>query len=344
MKIFNNWQIIAKGWYLVCPSQEILANQIKSFDLCGQRIAIFRRGDGQLSALSAYCPHLGTDLGLGWVEGDWVRCRFHHWAFDGKGECRQIPCQSAIPPQAKLSAYATAEAYDFIWIYPDAVAPFGVPEFDELKGKQVVTQADRPLYRPCHHHICMMNGIDVQHLGTVHGLDIAMDLEVKPDSSGQCLDFTLTGIVPETTWQERFLKSFLGPTYSYSMRYAQGCIGLLTLCKNVRLLPPLYMFYAYLPEPHYTSAGLDVTQSRVKVWPIYVTEKRSGFIGKLTSWILLLLTRLAYYRLRGEDGEIYENIQFRANLLLPIDAPLKIYMDYVNQLEPSVWSHSEKVH
>lgn len=338
MKIFNNWKIIAKGWYIACPSREVAIGQVRSLDLCGQRLTLFRGEDGQIRALRAHCPHLGTDLGLGWVEGNYIRCRFHHWAFDGTGHCQGIPCQSEIPAWAKLPAYATAELYGFIWIYPDRTAPFGVPEFDELKGKKLVTQADQPLYRSCHHHICMMNGIDVQHLSTVHGLNIEMQLEVKPDRSGQFLDFTLTGAVPQVTLQERLIKSILGPTYGYSMRYAQGCIGLLTLCRNVRFLPPLYMLYAYQPELQNTPKGLDEAGSRARIWPIYVTEHRPGLFGFLISWVLLLLTRLAYYRLRGEDGEIYDNIRFDPHLL-PIDEPLKQYMNYVNQLEPSRWSH-----
>jgi len=339
MEIFNNWKIIAKGWYIACPSRDIAIGRVKSLDLCGQRLALFRAENGQVYALNAYCPHLGTDLGLGFVEGQSIRCRFHHWAFDGTGHCQGIPCQTEIPSWAKVPSYATAEAYGFIWVYPDRVAPFPVPEFDQLKGKAMVTQADRPLSRSCHHHICMMNGIDVQHLSTVHGLTIEMNLDIAPDPSGHCLDFTLTGSVPQTTLQERLLYFFLGPTYSYSMRYAQGCIGLLTLCKNVKLLPPLYMLYAYQPQLNQTPDRLHQSPSRTQIWPIYVTERRSGLLGFFVSQFLLLLTRLAYYRLRGEDGEIYDNIQFHPHLLA-IDRPLKVYRDYVNQLEPSGWSQS----
>lgn len=84
MKIFNNWDVVAKGWYIACPSRDLLRCQAKSLDICGQKIVVFRGQDGTVRALDAYCPHLGTDLGIGRVDGNLIRCFFHHWAFDGE--------------------------------------------------------------------------------------------------------------------------------------------------------------------------------------------------------------------------------------------------------------------
>ena len=132
MQIFNNWNVVAKGWYLACASQEIPRKIVKSVELCGQRITIFRSEDGEVHALDAFCPHLGTDLGIGHVDGNLLRCAFHHWGFDQDGICKDIPCQSEIPKKAKVESYATAEKYGFIWIYPQANAPENLVEFDEF--------------------------------------------------------------------------------------------------------------------------------------------------------------------------------------------------------------------
>jgi phenylpropionate dioxygenase-like ring-hydroxylating dioxygenase large terminal subunit len=328
MQIFNNWNVIAKGWYIACASRAVLIGQAQSLEICGQRIVVFRDADGQVHALDAYCPHLGTDLGIGAVAGNWIRCAFHQWAFDGTGKCQDIPCQRDIPSSARLQSYATAEKYGFIWIYPDAKAPEGVAEFDELRGKAIVALSDRPFERSCHHHICMMNGIDAQHLKTIHHLDIRMELSLHQNQSATQIDFTMRGQFPHTTWRERLGQKILGATYEYSMRYAHGCLGLLTMMKQVRLFPPLHMIYAYTP----------VAPGRTRIQPIYVTENRPGVIGWCVSQALLLCTRLAYYMLRDEDGQIYDNIHFHPNVLLPIDRPLVQYMEYVNRLQPSRWS------
>ncbi|MBE9063698.1 aromatic ring-hydroxylating dioxygenase subunit alpha [cf. Phormidesmis sp. LEGE 11477] len=326
--IFNNPEIVAKGWYIVCPSRQLAKGKIKSFDLCAQRIAVFRGQDGKVRALEAYCPHMGTDLGIGDVVGNQARCFFHHWAFDETGQCRDIPCQKHIPAAAKLQSYATEEKYGFIWVYPNAIAPTPVADFDELKGKETVAKADKPLIRNCHHHICMMNGIDAQHLNTVHHLSVDLELSLERDTHRNTIDFTLSGDMPNNNWYARLGRRFLGDRYAYSMRYAHGCIGLLTMMKDVRFLPPLHMLYAYVPLP----------DGSTRIQPVYVTQKRKGPIGWIKNNLLLLLTRLCYYALRGEDGKIYDNIQFTAQNLLSIDQPLVEYMRYINQLVPSAWS------
>ena len=328
MKVFNNWDIVAKGWYIVCPSQEIRQYKAKSFLICGQRIVFFRGQDNKIRALDAYCPHLGTDLAIGKVDGNLIRCFFHHWGFDSEGKCQDIPCQSKIPEKAKLQSYATDEKYGFIWVYPDEKAPEAVAEFDELKNKSLVTAYDKAFERNCHHHICMMNGIDAQHLQTVHKLNIKMDLSLQENKSGNMIDFTLSGEFPRTTFREKIARRILGNYYEYTMRYADGCIGLLTIMKKVRFIPCLHMIYAYTP--------LDNNQTRIQ--PIYITKKRKGIIGWFISRFLLLMTKLAYYFLRGEDGMIYDNIRFNPNAILNIDEPLFKYMSYVNKLQPSIWS------
>ncbi|MEL6491944.1 MAG: aromatic ring-hydroxylating dioxygenase subunit alpha [Cyanobacteria bacterium J06621_3] len=326
--IFNNPNVVAKGWYIACPSHKLAKKQIQSFDICGQRIAVFRGEDSQVRALEAYCPHMGTDLGIGSVVGNQARCFFHHWSFNSAGQCTDIPCQSHIPAAARLQPYATEEKYGFIWVYPEAIAPKPIAEFDELKGKQIISQSDRPLTRNCHHHICMMNGIDAQHLNTVHKLSVDMNLSLNQDAAGDVIDFTLSGDLPNNNWRSRIGRRFLGTSYTYSMRYAHGCIGLLTMLKKSRLLPPLHMVYGYVPLPN----------GGTKIQPIYVTKKRKGPFGWVANHFLLLMTRLCYYALRGEDGKIYDNIQFAPHNLLSVDQPLVEYMRYVNGLERSRWS------
>jgi nitrite reductase/ring-hydroxylating ferredoxin subunit len=328
MPIFNNWDIVTKGWYIACSSLEIPQGKAKSLTLCGQKIVIFRGQDNKIRALDAFCPHLGTDLGIGHVDGNLIRCFFHHWGFDGEGNCEDIPCSRDVPSQSKLQAYATEEKYGFIWIYPDSKAGYGVAEFDELKDKDLVCIADNSLERSCHHHICMMNGIDAQHLKTVHHLNVKMHLLLNEKQSDNTIDFTLSGDFPNTNFREKLASKFLGNSYEYTMRYADACVGLLTIMKNVRFIPPLYMIYAY------TLVGVG----NCKIQPIYIAVKRKGFFGWLKTRFLLYLTRLMYYFLRGEDGIIYDNIRYNPHALLSIDEPLIKYMNYVNKLEPSMWS------
>ena len=95
----------------------------------------------------------------------------------------------------------------------------------------MVWNHDKFYERPCHHHVTMINGIDPQHLRTVHNINIDMDLDIKQDSKNR-IDITLSGKMPESNFKERIGKFIFGEDYSYSMRYADGTIGALTILKN----------------------------------------------------------------------------------------------------------------
>lgn len=335
-KIFQNWDVVAKGWYFALPSHQLRPGQARSLDLCGQRIVLWRGESGAVYATDAFCPHMGTDLGIGQVEGDLLRCFFHHWRYDGEGRCVGIPVTDKIPEGARLASYATDEAYGWIWVYPDAVAPSPVPRHPELEEQEVVAVHGISYLRQCHHHVTMINGIDPQHLRTVHGIDMDMQLSTQEQSSRGIVDFHLQGLLPSETILERVVRGLLGPRYGYQMRYSYGTMGLLTVLKGThwfgsdRPIPELYMIFAYRPE------GPGVT----RVQPIYVTPRSRGWwIRRVLLWGM----KLGFYLLRDEDGMVYENMRFRPANLLPMDSPVARYIGYVNRLEPSPWSRKLEV-
>ncbi|TAL37305.1 MAG: aromatic ring-hydroxylating dioxygenase subunit alpha [Alphaproteobacteria bacterium] len=336
MRVFNNWNVVARGWYIACKGGDLPPASVKSIEICGQRIAVFRDQKGKTHALDGFCPHMGADLGLGKVKGDRLQCFFHQWSFDPAGNCVDIPCLATPSPlhgKARLQAYATEEKYGFVWIYPAGKAPFGVADIPDLEGKKLVFRHGKAFERRCHHHINMINGIDAQHLRTVHQINIDMNVDIELRDQNTALDITMRGEFPGKTRRERLGRFLLGRRYEYKMRYADGCIGALSIMRGVylfggkRKLPHLNMIYAYQP-----------VKGGARVQPIYVAEKRSGIWGGIKSYFLMWMMQIAYFALRDEDGFVYDNIRFNPEALLPIDRPVARYMAYVNALEPSIWS------
>jgi hypothetical protein len=183
----------------------------------------------------------------------------------------------------------------------------------------------------------MINGIDAQHLRTVHGFDIDMELKIDETESG-IIDFSLDGKLPSKSLRERIAVRLLGEDYGYAMRYSAGTMGLLTMMKHVRWLgrfpaPTLHMIFAYRP----------VAFGETLVQPIYVTGKRSGFFGFFgffAEWFVLCFTRRLFYSLKDDDGKVYDNMRFNPASLLKIDEPVRMFIEKVNQLKPSVWSRA----
>jgi len=336
-RVFNNWNVVAKGWYLVCESKKLKVSSVNSFNINGQSIAIFRDGHGKVHAMDGYCAHMGVDLGIGKVINNNLRCFFHHWQYDKNGDCVHIPAQKEIPKKACLKGYRTSEKYGHIWVYPSKNGPDDVLEIPALEGVDIVSRAGKSYKRKCHYHITMINGIDPQHLSTVHGINIKMDINIKEDTSNR-IDIELRGEVPATNIKEKIWKYVLGNNYAYSMKYADGTLAALTTMKDVKLfnkfkiIPELYMLFAY------KSDGLQNTI----VNTIFVTKKRKGLFGPLKSHFILWITSQLLKVLQGEDGEVYENIRFKTDCLLPIDAPVAKYIKYINGLAVSKWSRDTK--
>jgi len=339
MPVFQNWDVIARAWYYVCPSSLIPAGRAKSFSVCGHHVVIFRSEDGsELNAMDGFCPHMGTDLGIGTVRGSRLACFFHHWEYDGKGTCQHIPCAEDIPRHAKLRPYAVEEHFGSIWIFPDDQPDFPMPRWPEFDSASDALRVvfDKSYHRSCHHHVTMINGIDAQHLRTVHGFDLAMQLDVDDHSADPdmgTIDFTLSGSLPCDKPGERIVHCLSGGSYAYSMRYSGGSVGLLTILQSVKLfgrwkLPTLHMLFAYRP----LAFGDTLVQ------PIFVTPKRSGLFGGITERILIWMTRRAFRILQDEDGKIYDNMRFNPVALIDIDQPVKRFIDTINDLKPSIWS------
>ncbi len=332
-RIFDNWGVVAKGWYFALPSAALGRGQARSLSLCGQRLVLWRGADGAVRCLDGFCPHMGTDLGIGTVVGDELRCFFHHWRYDGQGACTHVPAAETPPRTARLRSWAVEECYGMVWVYPDAVAPRGVPRHRELEGVEVDWVHGRGYARSCHHHVTMINGIDPQHLKTVHGIDIEMQLELDETSDGSVADYTLRGELPSSTFAGRMARRLLGPRYGYRMRYAHGTIGLLTILKDTSWfgsglpLPELYMLFAYRP----------VAPGRTEVLPIYLAPRGRGLLGRFASVAKVWGMKLAFGMLRDEDGKVYENMRFRPESLLAMDAPVARYISWVDRLEPSDW-------
>jgi phenylpropionate dioxygenase-like ring-hydroxylating dioxygenase large terminal subunit len=77
-----------KGWFTVALSHEVKSGTVLKQTFCGEEIVIFRTESGKISVLDAYCTHLGAHLGHGGtVEGENIRCPFHGFCFDTKGDC-----------------------------------------------------------------------------------------------------------------------------------------------------------------------------------------------------------------------------------------------------------------
>ena len=153
------------GWQLFCHAGELGLTPV-SRQVCGRPLVGFRTEAGKVAVLDARCVHMGSDLALGDVVGDTIRCPFHHWQFDASGHCVANPATEEIPPFARQAAYRTAEKHGLILVSRNASFP--VPFFPDTGESELHAARAFSFRLNCPWHMVGGNAVDVQHFLAAH--------------------------------------------------------------------------------------------------------------------------------------------------------------------------------
>jgi phenylpropionate dioxygenase-like ring-hydroxylating dioxygenase large terminal subunit len=162
-----------RSWYPVCLARDLASGKPVGRDFLGTRVAAWRDADGRPMVQVAWCPHLGADLSLGQVVDGRLRCAYHHWSFDRTGACAHIPTGDKIPSAARIFSYPSAEKWGLVWAFNGEQADFPVPQIPDVEPATIDFEAHERGERPWETWIAVSNGVDFQHLRTLHGLPAA---------------------------------------------------------------------------------------------------------------------------------------------------------------------------
>jgi len=166
-----------QSWFPLAVASEIVPGQVVGRDFLGTRVILYRDADGRALVQSAFCPHLGADLSVGQVVDGQIRCAYHHWRFDCSGRCVDIPAGDKIPPGARIATYPSAEAWGLVWAFNGERPLFPVPGIPGATGREICYEARFRGTRAVDPWVAVSNGVDFQHLRTLHGLSA-----VDPDA------------------------------------------------------------------------------------------------------------------------------------------------------------------
>jgi phenylpropionate dioxygenase-like ring-hydroxylating dioxygenase large terminal subunit len=76
----------SSAWTDVCASGDVGAAP-RAVMVGGRSLVLYRTARGRVVALDDACPHQGTELSLGTVVGDSIRCVRHGWDVGSDGWC-----------------------------------------------------------------------------------------------------------------------------------------------------------------------------------------------------------------------------------------------------------------
>lgn len=323
-QVFNRAERVVAGWYWALPATALKKGSARAVNFLGRELVVFRGANGRVSALDAYCPHMGAHLAEGVVEGDAIRCLFHYWKYDAQGNCLEIPCQSLSAGVPKIQSWTVAEEYGLIWIWAGADAPAPFPRVPELETSAF--QFGKPFVKACHPNVMMINAIDAQHFNSVHNLPVVLNLEPEVISES-CIRFRNTTPVPRNSVLTRFLSGFYRKALTYELCYWFGSTGAVTL-------GPDFLHF------HIMFALRPTLDGRAEGQTILLTKQRKGWFGYVTNQILLVLTRLvgAYFA-RG-DTRIFKTIRFNFRTPIKADLPIIRFIQHLEKQPTLLWGLS----
>jgi phenylpropionate dioxygenase-like ring-hydroxylating dioxygenase large terminal subunit len=157
------------GWYVLLKSDELSKRQIITKRFAGSDVVAFRTESGIACVVNAYCPHMGAHFGHGGnVQGETIRCPFHHFCFDTKGECVKTGYDSKPPAKAILKTYTIRERNGFVLIWhhvKNEVPDWEVPDTDDKDWSEILTT---DFLLNSHPQETTENSVDIGHFAVVH--------------------------------------------------------------------------------------------------------------------------------------------------------------------------------
>lgn len=111
------YTFLRSQWFPVSRSEDVKDDLPVASRLLDSDLVIMRSG-GQVTVADPYCPHRGTNLAMGKLEGGEIECAYHGWRFRASdGRCTLIPSlpPGSNPGTSRLHMYPAVERYGMVW-------------------------------------------------------------------------------------------------------------------------------------------------------------------------------------------------------------------------------------
>ncbi len=328
LKIFNNPEFFIEGWYWVMRSKNLRVGEVKPVTILGKELTIYRGKNRKVIIADAYCPHMGAHLAEGKIEGNALRCFFHHWKFDAEGNCVSIPCLDK-PLPVKLKIWTSAEKYGLIWIWTGKTPPQPIPFTAELKQKKYDIAFGPRIVMNCHPNVVMINAIDLQHFNTVHKL--ATEIVFKNQELNQnAILFSNIKYDGRDSFYLKLIRLFYKDTVKYSVCYWYGSTGIATI--GTKFFHLHLMFALRLLE-----GGKTEAQS------LLLMNRRKGIVDLVFGRAILWFTQICVTHFIKGDTKIFQTIRFNLKTPIKVDRPIMQLIDHVERQKPLDWGTWEDI-
>ncbi len=169
--------LMRRHWIPVCLAEEVAEADGTPVHakILGEDLVVFRDSDGNVGVLDEHCPHRRASLVMGRNEEGGLRCLYHGWKVDVKGNVLEMasePASSGLCSKVKHTAYPAQEWGGFVWAFmgpAEAMPAFEPPAFAPSPGTRVSIVK---VQVPCNWAQILEGAIDSAHSSSLHSTDM----------------------------------------------------------------------------------------------------------------------------------------------------------------------------
>ena len=295
--------LFSQSWFPLCLSSELPKGKVLGLDFLDGRVVVFRGESGRAQPLSAYCPHVGADLSVGNVQGNNLRCAFHHWQFDQSGVCVETGVGDPPPRQACLFHFPSDEKYGLVWAFNGKTALFDLPTFPYPDSELALQVEAFDAVLPVDPWVLCCNTPDIQHIKALHGITFDQN---DPDED---IEWT----------RHSMLYDFRGKhTNGERIEYRVGIFGTSLFYQSSVFEGRWFGFLAPfgLPRP-----------GQSKTFMVVVARNTDGDAASTNKFLQFAMD--LEKKVVGEDVPIMRTIHFRPGTLTKSDKALSRFFQYL---------------
>lgn len=162
-----------QSWYPVYISSQLKKGDLIPIYIFGSEWLLFRsKVSKKLGFVERFCPHMGTDLANGRVEGCNLVCPLHKLKFNVS--------ESGISHGDRIRRLSVVEKYGLIFVFLGKEVLFDLPEIDSVISPMY---SDPLLVKLDNNYLAVsLNTFDTQHFEYIHNREVLKDVVLFKDS------------------------------------------------------------------------------------------------------------------------------------------------------------------
>lgn len=179
--------LFRRYWTPFAAADEIQRKRVKKIRLLGEDLVVYRDLEGRYGLVAERCAHRSTSLEFGIPEKKGLRCCYHGWLYDEKGQCRETPLEPATSNLASkmcIKAYPVRELGGLLFAYLGPEPAPLLPRWSLFVWPRSIRQVGTAVI-PCNWLQCVENALDLGHTRYLHGHFFKYALEKEGRWEGQ---------------------------------------------------------------------------------------------------------------------------------------------------------------